>query len=79
MPGGSCQPILDVFRVFVVVRVLVLVRVVMLVRMRMIVVMVMRVFMLMEMLLLQSIHTHRHLSYSVFYKILRRRVSLPGG
>ena len=77
MPGGSCQPVLDVFRVFVVVRVLVLVRVVMLVRMH--VVMHVFVFMLMEMLLLQSIHTHRHLSYFVFYKILRRRVSLPGG
>ena len=77
MPGRSCQPVLNVLRVFVVVRVLVPVRVVMPVRMR--VVVVMRVVVLMEMLLFQFIHIHHRLSYFVFYKILRRTVSLPGG
>ena len=60
MSGGSRQPVLNIFRVFVVMRVLVAVCVVMLVRMRM--VMVMRVFMFMKMLLFQSIHIHHRLS-----------------
>ena len=75
MPGCSGQPVLNVFRVFVVVRVLVRVRMVMPVRSCMVV--VMRVFM--KMLLFQFVHAYRHLSYFVFYKILRRIVSLPGG
>ena len=75
MTGCPCQPVLNIFRVFMVVRVLVVVRVVMLVRMRM----VMRVFMFMKMLLFQFVHAHRHLSYFVFYKISRWLVSLPGG
>ena len=61
MTGCPCQPVLDVFRVFMVVRVLVIVRVVMLVRMRMVV--VMRVFMFMKMLLFQFVHALRHLSF----------------
>ena len=64
MAGCSCQPVLDVFCVFMVVRVLVVVRVVMLVRMRM----VMRVFMFMKMLLFQFVHAHRHLSFLYFTK-----------
>lgn len=77
MSGGSCQPVLNIFRVFVMVRMLVSVRMVMLVRMRMLV--VMRVFMFMKMLLFQFVHAYRHLSYFVFYKISRWLVSLPGG
>lgn len=77
MSGGSRQPVLNMFRVFMMVRMLVSVRMVMLVRMRM--VMVMRVFMFMKMLLFQFVHAHRHLSFFVFYKISRWLVSLPGG
>lgn len=77
MSGGSRQPVLNIFRVFVMVRMLVSVRMVMLVRMRMLV--VMRVFMFMKMLLFQFVHAYRHLSYFVFYKISRWLVSLPGG
>lgn len=77
MSGGSRQPVLDVFCVFVAMRVLVAVCMVMLVRMRMLV--VMRVFMFMKMLLFQFVHAYRHLSYFVFYKISRWLVSLPGG
>lgn len=76
MPGGSGQPVLDVFCVFVVMRVLVAVCMVMVV---MLVRMVMRVFMFMKMLLFQFVHAYRHLSYFVFYKISRWLVSLPGG
>lgn len=77
MTGCPCQPVLNIFRVFMVVRVLVAVRVVMLVRMRMVV--VMRVFMFMKMLLFQFVHALRRLSFFVFYKISRWLVSLPGG
>lgn len=77
MSGGSRQPVLNIFRVFMMVRMLVSVRMVMLVRMRMLV--VMRVFMFMKMLLFQFVHAYRHLSYFVFYKISRWLVSLPGG
>ena len=77
MSGGSRQPVLNIFRVFMVVQVLVAVCMVMLVRMRMLV--VMRVFMFMKMLLFQFVHAYRHLSYFVFYKISRWLVSLPGG
>ena len=66
MSGGSRQPVLNIFRVFVVMRVLVAVCVVMLVRMRM--VMVMRVFMFMKMLLIQFIHACHHLSFLYFTK-----------
>ena len=66
MSGGSRQPVLNIFRVFVVMRVLVAVCVVMLVRMRMLV--VMRVFMFMKMLLFQFVHAHRHLSFLYFTK-----------
>lgn len=62
-----------------VVRMLVSVRMVMLVRMRMVMVMRVFMFMFMKMLLFQFVHAHRHLSYFVFYKILRWLVSLPGG
>ena len=61
------------------VRMLVSVRMVMLVRMRMVMVMRVFMFMFMKMLLFQFVHAHRHLSYFVFYKILRWLVSLPGG
>ncbi len=64
MTGRPCQPVLDIFCIFMVVRVLVVVRVVMLVRMRM----VMRVFMFMKMLLFQFVHAHRHLSFLYFTK-----------
>ena len=64
MSGGSCQPVLNIFRVFMMVRMLVSVRMVMLVRMRM----VMRVFMFMKMLLFQFVHAHRHLSFLYFTK-----------
>lgn len=77
MAGRPCQPVLNVFCVFMVVRVLVVVRVVMIVRIRMVV--VMRVFMFMKMLLFQFVHALRHLSFFVFYKISRWLVSLPGG
>lgn len=66
MPGGSCQPVLNIFRVFMMVRMLVSVRMVMLVRMRM--VMVMRVFMFMKMLLFQFVHAYRRLSFLYFTK-----------
>ena len=66
MSGGSRQPVLNIFRVFMMVRMLVSVRMVMLVRMRM--VMVMRVFMFMKMLLFQFVHAHRHLSFLYFTK-----------
>ena len=66
MSGGSRQPVLNIFRVFVVMRVLVAVCVVMLVRMRM--VMFMRVFMFMKMLLFQFVHAHHHLSFLYFTK-----------
>ena len=66
MSGGSCQPVLNIFRVFMVVRMLVSVRMVMLVRMRMVV--VMRVFMFMKMLLFQFVHALRHLSFLYFTK-----------
>lgn len=58
MSGGSRQPVLNIFRVFMMVRMLVSVRMVMLVRMRM----VMRVFMFMKMLLFQFVHIHHRLS-----------------
>lgn len=73
MTGGACQPVLDVFRVFMAVRMAVAVRIVV-VWMRM--VMVMRVFMFMKMLLFQFVHAYRHLSFFVFYKISRRPASL---
>ena len=66
MTGCPCQPVLNVFCVFMVVRMLVSVRMVMLVRMRM--VMVMRVFMFMKMLLFQFVHAHHHLSFLYFTK-----------
>lgn len=66
MSGGSRQPVLNIFRVFMMVRMLVSVRMVMLVRMRMLV--VMRVFMFMKMLLFQFVHAHRHLSFLYFTK-----------
>ena len=66
MTGCPCQPVLNIFRVFMMVRMLVSVRMVMLVRMRM--VMVMRVFMFMKMLLFQFVHAHHHLSFLYFTK-----------
>ena len=65
MPGGSCQPVLNIFRVFMVVQVLVAVCMVMVV---MLVRMVMRVFMFMKMLLIQFIHACHHLSFLYFTK-----------
>lgn len=75
MSGGSGQPVLNIFRVFMVVRMLVCVRMVMPVQSCMVVIMC--VFM--KMLLFQFVHAYRHLSYFVFYKISRWLVSLPGG
>lgn len=66
MSGGSRQPVLNIFRVFMMVRMLVSVRMVMLVQMRM--VMVMRVFMFMKMLLFKFVHAHRHLPFLYFTK-----------
>ena len=75
MSGGSGQPVLNIFRVFMVVQVLVAIRMVMPVQSCMVV--VMRVFM--KTLLFQFIHIHHRLSFFVFYKISRWLLSLPGG
>ena len=66
MAGCPRQPVLNIFRVFMMVRMLVSVRMVMLVRIRM--VMFMRVFMFMKMLLFQFVHAHHHLSFLYFTK-----------
>lgn len=67
MTGGACQPVLDVFCVFMAVRMAVAVR---------IVVVWMRMVVRRNLFQFVAVHVHHRLSLFVFYKISRRPASL---